>query len=92
MYKSLLMLFVFGLVIGFDFAAGNVAEFAFEHHFLELRQVVGEDNALQVVVFVLDYTGHISLEMLFAAFASLVSVFNVNFRLAGHVLVNVGQT
>ena len=44
-----------------------------------------------MVVLVLDDTGHVAFEVFFAAFARFVGVFNVNFRLTGHILVDVGQ-
>ena len=38
-------------------SASDVVERAFEHHLLDLGEVVGEDFALQMIVFVLDDAG-----------------------------------
>ena len=72
-------------------AAGDVIELAFEHHLLDLREVVGEDLALEVVVLVLDDAGQDAVDVLVVKQTVLVVVGDVDVGLANHLLVDFGQ-
>ena len=73
-------------------SAGEVVERAFEHHFLDLREVVGEDFALQVVVFVLDDTRQNAVDVAVVVFAVLIVVSDVDVGFSDDILVDFGQT
>ena len=73
-------------------AAGDVVELAFEHHLLDLREVVGEDAAFEVVVFVLDDAGQDAVEVAVVVFTVLVVVGDVDVGLADDVLVDFRET